>query len=120
MGRQPYDQYPTLQEVLALSDKERSVRAIIGEPACEAYLWLEAWAQTLGGTDYDDNDVTVDVMQLIDTGISHLDGGWGDYISEGPVFEGQETPPIFWTKLSALLGVDIPLNVRGGIFSCSC
>lgn len=121
-------------EFMRIPENERKVRQAILDPQAVAYAWIEAYAKNLSAQvseyaqdmaeddDYCNSDsVTVD--DLIQVGLSQLDtkDSWGgDYISRGGTFEGQGVDPMFWDKLSILIGQEIPSDSRNGFFSCSC
>lgn len=104
---------------------EHESRLLCGDPKACAWAWIEAYAENIndrsGG--FADNEHIVTADELIEVGLSHVNPNhrWGgDYISNGGQFEGMGTDPIFWDKLAALKGIEIPTESRNGFFSCSC
>lgn len=76
--------------------------------------WLREFAESVDA-DYDE------MMEIAGT---HCEGSmstYGEYLIEGGKWEGQSTPPEFWTHFSAVTG-KAPKTDYGlpGIFSCSC
>lgn len=90
-----------------------------------AYKWIQDYANRLSGSYYDyrnDSDSYADITaeELIETAKTHLDGGWGDFIVYGGMFEGEYTEPEFWNQLEIYLEKEIPEVDRRSFFSCSC
>lgn len=56
------------------------------------------------------------VMSVADS--HQVKGAYGDYISQGHRFDGEETPDEFWDHYAIVRGVATP--VRASFFSCSC
>ena len=98
------------------------VRASLGDPVAEAWLWIKAYADSLSG-EYDDFEYTVYPDELIDTAMSHVESEsqWGgDYLVKGGLLEGKDVDPLFWDKLAILKEIEIPQSNRSSFFDCSC
>lgn len=109
--------------IRSLSKEDLTVRILCGDSVAEAWAWIVAYAEQLTESvpDYcreEYGDFTVSADYLIDVGMTHVDGQWGEYISHGGTFDGVCTDPLFWDKLSALKGIEI--GDQGSFFSCSC
>ena len=114
--------FDAYRSFLSKSPDERKVLCLLGDPQALAYTWIEAYAENLSDQASGDtyNDAAISVDELLETSLSHLGEGWGDYIVRGGSFEGESVDPTFWDKLSILLGVPIPSNKRSSLLSCSC
>ena len=76
----------------------------------ESEIWLRNFAA----------EVDADYDEMMYVAASHCHGdGWGNYLSEGGKWEGQNTPDEFWTHYAVVTG-KTPKNGPTGIFSCSC
>lgn len=89
----------------------------------KAYQWIEEYAESLSGTDSEDQEYTVTADELIDIAMTHVHTtkSWGgDYLVKGGLLEGEGTSPEFWEKLAIYKAMDIPHEKRNNFFSCSC
>ena len=111
------------------NDAEWEALLLIEHPQAkqyEAYKWLCAYVDQINGqitagneNGYEDyTHSEIDVYELIEIGKASQNGGWGEYICKGGIFEGESTDPLFWPMVNRFLGV--PNVDYGGIFSCSC
>ncbi len=68
-------------------------------------------------------DVDADYDEMMSVAKTHCKGhgGWEDYLNEGGKWEGEATPPEFWTHYTILTGGEPNMKYGPpGIFSCSC
>lgn len=107
--------------------EQHQARIIAGDPQANAYAWIEAYADQLSRAPEpnDDNDYgcgEITAEELIYTGMQNVKrGSWAEYISKGPLLEGESTDPMFWDKLAIFMKIEIPEEVQGSsFFSCSC
>jgi hypothetical protein len=115
-----------LKDHVDYDPSEHESRLLCGDPQACAWEWIRGYARNLSDSAYDDDEpgwgsVTAD--ELIETGMTHVESEsrWGgDFISKGGLLEGRSTDPIFWDKLAALKGLEIPHDKRNNFFSCSC
>ena len=107
-------------------EDEHQGRLVLGDPQAEAYAWIEAYAAQItkraqeDEDGYSSHDANYSAEDLITIAKSNMNGGWGDYICHGGVFEGEGVDPLFWDKLSIVLDEEVPDKDRNGFFSCSC
>lgn len=112
------------REKYPFDENEHKARLLIGDPQAEAYAWIEAYAKQITKSAREDDeygsDADYSADDLIDIALSHSNGGWGDYICHGGVFEGASVDPLFWDKLAIALDREVADEDRQGFFSCSC
>lgn len=104
--------------------EEHQARLMCGDPVALAYEWLKGYAENLNSqmetSSYGEDYAPITVEELIETGMSHVGDGWGDYISRGGSFEGVSLDMTFWDKLSIFKQIEIPQDNRNSFLSCSC
>lgn len=78
----------------------------------ESEKWLRDFA----------TEVDADYHEMMQVAASHCEkSAWGgDYLIEGGKWEGQSTPPEFWTHFHIVTGKKPADDAKPGIFSCSC
>jgi hypothetical protein len=116
-----------MDEILKMSREELTTRAICGDPKAEAWLWIQAYADSLGEEDsYYGNGVVnrVTAQELVEVALINVNGtsSWGgkEYLIKGGLLEGIGLDPLFWDKFSTLRGEEVPVDMRENFFSCSC
>lgn len=104
---------------------------IMGDEKALAWAWIKAYALNLkqeideylgdddNGHEYVSNRIEDehDLMELAD---SHQNGGYGDYLTVGGLFEGERVDPTFWDKYAIVRDIPRDQIEESGLFSCSC
>lgn len=113
-----------LEDYVDYDPSEHDSRLLCGDPQACAWAWIEGYAKNLSREGDDDDwyygGGTVTAEELIEAGMTHVGHGYGDYINKGALLDGEYTDPVFWDKLAALKGIEIPQSSRNNFFSCAC
>lgn len=95
---------------------------------CAAVCWIDKYAESLGGPDYDDGWQEVsyyDLMRHADTWVGDdVSIFGGDYLVKGGLLEGVGTDPEFWNRYEIITGKrpsgESDYDRSPSFFSCSC
>lgn len=104
----------------AVSDVQQGGKVI--DPKTDSMAWIENYASSLSGVDYDDEYRTITAGNLIEyakTWIEPSSQWGGDYLVRGGLLEGVSTNPNFWDHFEVVTGLKAP-HERPNFFSCSC
>lgn len=108
-----------LEQLLGFPQSQMEARIIVGDPKAIAYKWMSGYLANLNSmVDGEGSDITM--TELLETGISHLEGGYGEYITRGDAFESFSLDMTYWDKFSILFDYEVPTEQRSSFFSCSC
>lgn len=92
--------------------------AMVGTPIGEAWNYIKQFADELTNNSYEEYNIIVDPMMLLDKALEVEKGNLFDHISNGGQFEGAYTSDEFWDAVEILRGVK--MTKRDNFFSCSC
>lgn len=122
-----------MSEPLDINDKALcEALLLMGDDKAVAWAWIQAYAlnlaqqidEYLNDEDRDDSyyisnrvEDASDLMELAD---SHQNGGFGDYLIVGGLFEGDCVDPTFWQKYAIVRDIPYGQVERSSLFSCSC
>lgn len=120
-----------MSEPLDINDKALcEALLVMGDEKAVAWAWIQAYALNLKQQidEYADSDEdggyvqnriesAEDLMEIAD---SHQNGGWGDYVCAGGLFEGAHVDPLFWDKYAIVRGIPREEVSSNNFFSCSC
>jgi hypothetical protein len=94
---------------------------------CAAVCWIDNYAESLSGSDYDDGYAEVSYYELMRYADSWVDpeSKWGgDYLTKGGLLEGVSTDPVFWDKYEIITGKrptgENEYDRSPSFFSCAC
>ncbi|QHJ80262.1 MAG: hypothetical protein [Caudoviricetes sp.] len=120
-----------MSEPLDINDKALcEALLVMGDEKAVAWAWIQAYALNLkqqideyvdsdedGGYVQNRIESAEDLMEIAD---SHQNGGWGDYVCAGGLFEGEHVDPTFWDKYAIVRGIPRDQVEASGLFTCSC
>lgn len=118
--------FPATLPIEATSDEQSNLteeqmweaNALVGTPIGKAWNYIKQFADELTKNGYEDFNVVVEPMDLLEKALEVENGNMIDYMSNGGQFEGAYASDEFWDAVEILRGVK--MTKRENFFSCSC